>query len=101
MEEKKELTALYQQGARPAGVEVRTSRGIFYREVQYPLGDPRNPMTDADVTRKFVTQAAPVVGEGVARELVDRVLAVEREPTIRPLMERLGCAADRSEARQI
>src|SRR5262245_59091634 len=91
MEEKQELTALFKQGARPAGVEVRTAKGIFYREVQYPLGAPRNPMTDADVARKFLTQAAPVVGEGVARELVDRVLAVEREPTLRPLMERLGC----------
>jgi 2-methylcitrate dehydratase len=96
MEEKKELTALYQQGARPAGVEVRTARGTFYREVQYPLGDPRNPMTVADVTRKFLAQAAPVVGEGRARELVDRLLAVEREPTIRPLMERLGCAVGRA-----
>jgi 2-methylcitrate dehydratase len=93
LEEKKELTDLYRQGARPAGVEVRTARGTFYREVRYPLGDPRNPMTDADVTRKFLTQAAPAMGERVARDLVDRVLAVEREPTLGPLMERLGCAA--------
>jgi 2-methylcitrate dehydratase PrpD len=77
-------------------VEVRTARGTFYREVQYPLGDPRNPMTVADVTRKFLAQAAPVVGEGRARELIDRLLAVEREPAIRPLMERLGCAVGRA-----
>ena len=96
MEEKKELTALYKQGARPAGVEVRTARGTFYREVQYPLGDPQNPMTDADVTRKFLTQAVPVVGEATSRELVERVLTVEKEPSVRPLMERLGSAVDRS-----
>jgi hypothetical protein len=53
-------------------------------------------MTDADVTRKFLTQAVPVMGGDPARELVDRVLALEREPALLPLMERLGRAADRS-----
>src|SRR6185503_21119522 len=45
LEEKPELTALFKQGARPAAVEVTTSRGVFYREVLYPHGDPHNPMT--------------------------------------------------------
>ena len=43
LEAKSELTALFKQGARPAAVEVKTRRGIFYREVLYPKGDPHKP----------------------------------------------------------
>jgi 2-methylcitrate dehydratase PrpD len=90
MEEKKELTALFKQGARPAGVEIATARGTFYREVPYPLGDPHNPMTDAHVTKKFMTQAVPVLGRDVAEQVVERALGLEKEASAGPLMALLG-----------
>ncbi|MEQ8193930.1 MAG: MmgE/PrpD family protein [Rhodospirillales bacterium] len=90
MEEKKELTALFKQGARPAGVEIVTARGTFYREVSYPLGDPHNPMTDAHVTEKFMTQAAPVLGQAAAERVAEQALGLEKEKSVGPLMELLG-----------
>jgi 2-methylcitrate dehydratase len=90
LEAKPELTALFKQGARPAAVEVQTRRGIFRREVLYPKGDPNNPMTWDDVTRKFMKQAEPVVGRGTAREIVSRTAAVEKETSARAYAELLG-----------
>ena len=83
LEAKPELTALFRQGARPAAVEVKTRRGVFYREVPYPKGDPRNPMTWADVTKKFLTQAEPVLGDKLARQVVDRTGGIEKEADMR------------------
>lgn len=90
LEEKPELTALFGQGLRPAAVEVKTPRGAFYREVLRPLGDPRNPMTWDDITRKFVTQAAPVLGAKRAREVVERTFSIEKEENMRAFAEMLG-----------
>ena len=90
LEAKPELTALFKQGARPAAVEVKTPRGVFYREVLYPRGDPHNPMTWDDVTRKFMTQAAPVLGSKLAKAVVDRTFSIENEADMRSFAELLG-----------
>ena len=93
LEAKPELTALFKQGARPAAVEVKTRRGVFYREVLYPKGDPHNPMTWADVTQKFMTQAEPVLGNALAHEVIDRASAIEKEADVRAFAELLGKSA--------
>jgi 2-methylcitrate dehydratase len=90
LEEKPELTALFKQGLRPAAIEVKTPRGAFYREVFYPLGDPRNPMSWDDVTKKFVAQAEPVLGTKRTREIVDRTFSIEKEENMRAFAEMLG-----------
>ena len=90
LEAKPELTALFKQGLRPAAVEVKTPRGAFYREVLHPLGDPRNPMTWDDVTKKFITQAEPVLGTKRARDVVDRTFSIEEEVNMRSFAEMLG-----------
>ena len=92
LEAKPELTALFKQGARPAAVEVTTRRGVFSREVLYPKGDPRNPMSWADVTQKFMKQAGPVLGSTLAQEIVERTSAVEKETDMRAFAARLGGA---------
>jgi 2-methylcitrate dehydratase len=90
LEEKPELTTLFRQGRRPAAVEVKTPRGTFHREVLYPLGDPRNPMTWDDVTKKFLTQAEPVLGAQRAREIADRTFAIDGEASMRSFVALLG-----------
>ena len=90
LEEKPELTTLFKQGLRPAGVQVTTYRGVFHREVVHPLGDPRNPMTWEDVSRKFISQAERVLGEKVAKEVVDRTFAIEDEKNMRLFAKVLG-----------
>jgi 2-methylcitrate dehydratase PrpD len=93
LEAKPELTALFKQGARPAAVEVKTRRGIFYREVLYPKGDPHSPMTWADVTEKFMRQAEPVLGAKRASLIASRARAIEHEPDIASFAELLGGVA--------
>jgi 2-methylcitrate dehydratase len=90
LEEKPELTALFRQGLRPAAVEVKTPRGAFYREVQCPLGDRRNPMTWDDITRKFVTQAGSVLGRTLTRDIIDRTFSIEKEENMRTFVALLG-----------
>lgn len=90
LEAKPELTALFEKGARPAAVEVKTRRGTFVREVLYPKGDPRNPMTWSDVERKFRSQAEPVIGSALADQIIDRTAALESEPSARAYAELLG-----------
>ncbi len=85
-----ELTALFKQGARPAAVEVTTRRGTFRREVRYPKGDPRNPMTWEDVERKFMQQAVPAIDEGLAGRIVEYTQNIERETDIRDFAALLG-----------
>ena len=76
------LTDLYRQGGRPARIEVETDRGPFAQESLYPRGDPRNPMTDAELIAKFNSQAEPMLGAGAAR-LVPRVMEIDRETNMR------------------
>lgn len=95
LEAKPELTALFKQGARPAAVEVKTRRGMFRREVLYPKGDPQNPMTWDDVTRKFMKQAEPVIGHGPAAKIVDRTAAVDKEGNMRAYCDLLSTTAGR------
>ncbi len=92
LEARADLTALYRQGARPAAVEVKTRRGTFAREVLYPKGDPNNPMTWDDVTRKFTSQAAPVLGRALAADIAGRCMTIEQEPDIRDFVHKLGGA---------
>jgi 2-methylcitrate dehydratase len=93
LEAKPELTALFKQGARPAAVEAKTRRGIFYREVLYPKGDPHSPMTWADVTEKFMRQSEPVLGAKRASQIASRARAIEHEIDIASFAELLGGVA--------
>jgi 2-methylcitrate dehydratase len=90
LEAKSELTTLFKKGGRPAAVEVTTSRGTFYREVLYPKGDPNNPMTWDDVTRKFLKQSEGALNAAVAGEIVERTATLEREADIRAFAKLLG-----------
>lgn len=90
LEAKPELTALFKQGKRPAAVEVKTKRGTFTREVRYPKGDPDNPMTWDDVSKKFMNQAEPVLGNALAREVIERTMAIEKEGDIRGFVQKLA-----------
>ena len=74
-------------------VTVTTTDGReLHKQLDYPKGDPRNPLTDAEVEEKFDALAAPVLSaEGRAR-LKDAVWNLERQPSITSVMEL--CVAD-------
>ena len=46
-------------------VEIRTGDGrLLSRQLDYPKGDPRNPLTDAEITGKLEALAEGVSGLG-------------------------------------
>jgi 2-methylcitrate dehydratase PrpD len=61
---------------RPATVELRLRDGRTVSErVPTPYGEPANPVSDEDMTAKFVRLSAPVVGDAAAAELAERLWA--------------------------
>jgi hypothetical protein len=51
-------------------------------------------MTWEDVTRKFMKQAIPVIGENLAREVADRSAHIEREKDVGEFARLLGATID-------
>ena len=45
--------------------------------IDHCIGSARNPMTDAQLTRKFGELAEPVIGAARTKELLDRSWSVE------------------------
>jgi 2-methylcitrate dehydratase len=71
--ERPEFIGRYPQ-AMPTRVAVRTRSGKEYvQQVEYPLGHPRNPMSDRDVEDKFRRLAAGQLARTHARKVIDSV----------------------------
>lgn len=74
-------------------VTIRTTDGEeLTRELDYPKGDPRNPLTDAEIEEKFDALAEPVLSGEARKRLKDAVWNLPRLGAIDDLM-RL-CRAD-------
>jgi 2-methylcitrate dehydratase len=75
-------------------VTIETSGGANHtKELDYPKGDPRNPLTDEEVEAKFDALADPVLTEGRRQQLKEAVWSLEKLGSISELMAL--CAADR------
>ena len=71
-----------------ADVEVETTDGrTFSTRLDFPKGDPRNPLSDAEVEAKFDALAAPVMSESAADRLKEAVWSLETQPSVTELME--------------
>ena len=78
LQEDPALTAAYPEGV-PNRVTVRTWDGSeVVREVWYPRGHVRNPMTDDEVVEKFRRNVTGVLPPAQAERLVERVMGIER-----------------------
>ncbi|MFI5715749.1 MmgE/PrpD family protein [Nocardia sp. NPDC051750] len=63
---------------RPASVELRLRDGrVVSHRVDLPYGEPGNPVSDAEMTAKFVRLAAPVLGAQAAEKLAVDLWAFE------------------------
>ncbi len=71
-------------------VTVRTSRGSFTVTVEYPRGNPENPLSDAELAEKFLWLAADTAGEERSRELVAAVGHLEWMHNVKHLTELLA-----------
>ena len=74
-------------------VRLETEAGeVLTRQVDYPLGHSKNPMSDAQVEEKFRRLSAGRVPEARVDELLRRLWALEREKDIGELLGLLaGC----------
>lgn len=77
LEEDPQLTAGYPDGI-PNRIEVRTHEGqVFTREVRYPRGHAKNPLSDAEVVNKFRANVEGVLSPAQAQRVVEAVWTLE------------------------
>jgi 2-methylcitrate dehydratase len=71
-----------------AGIsEIHTRQGTVYKKrVEYPMGDPRNPMTDQELEDKFRNMAEKYMTEGEIKKVIKTVYGLEKLHDIRKLM---------------
>ncbi len=62
---------------KPAEVIIETERGRFSERVDFPKGDPREPMTDEELTEKFVGLTQDVLSENRRKRITDAIWQVE------------------------
>lgn len=85
LEEDDTLTAGYPEGI-PNRVEVEMVDGKRYvREVKFPPGHARNPMSDELLHDKYVSLATPMLGEEGAAKVAQVVDSLESVPNVRAL----------------
>jgi 2-methylcitrate dehydratase len=68
-------------------VKIHTTNGReFSKQLDYPKGDPRNPLTDKEVEEKFEALAGPVMTPGARRGVIDAIWALEKQDSVAGLM---------------
>jgi 2-methylcitrate dehydratase PrpD len=73
-----ELTKGY-PGQRAAHIEIELNDGRVFKYFQPTRkGDPEMPLTDAELNEKYLELATPVIGDAVARRLLDALWSLEK-----------------------
>ncbi len=68
-------------------VVLRTTDGReFTKQLDYPKGDPRNPLTDAEVEAKFESLADGVLSKAAQKKLKDAIWNLENIGSVTKLM---------------
>src|SRR5690349_2140645 len=71
-------------------VTIRTTSGLeFTRQLDYPKGDPRNPLTDAEIEEKFAALAGPVLSRSAQKKVREAVWNLEKLRSVAELMRLL------------
>ncbi len=68
-------------------VNIDTTDGrSFHKQLDYPKGDPRNPLTDQEVEEKFAALADGVLSKGAQQRVKDAIWNLERVGSVSELM---------------
>jgi 2-methylcitrate dehydratase len=68
-------------------VRIQTVDGReFTKQLDYPKGDPRNPLTDNEIEEKFEALAAPVMSRQPRRRALDAIWSLEKQSKVTELM---------------
>jgi 2-methylcitrate dehydratase len=71
-------------------VTIRTTSGQeFTKQLDYPKGDPRNPLSDAEIEEKFAALAGPVMGKAAQKKVREAVWNLEKLESVNELMKLL------------
>ena len=69
-------------------VRIHTIDGReFIEQLDYPKGDPRNPLTDQEVEEKFEALAEPVMPREARRHAIDAIWNLEKQASVSELMK--------------
>ncbi|MFW6205866.1 MAG: MmgE/PrpD family protein [Gemmatimonadota bacterium] len=69
-------------------VTVMTADGrAFEKQLDYPKGDPRNPLSDDEIAAKFTALAEPIMSDASRQRLIDAVWALDDLDTVTALMD--------------
>jgi 2-methylcitrate dehydratase PrpD len=67
----------------PASVEIVTKKGDRHvAKIEYPKGDPENPLSWDELIQKFETLVAPIFSSKRVKEIIDRVQSLEKEDNL-------------------
>jgi 2-methylcitrate dehydratase len=68
-------------------VNITTTDGrMFTKQLDYPKGDPRNPLTDSEVEEKFAALAEGVLSERAQKKLKEAIWNLEKIGSVSKLM---------------
>ena len=68
-------------------VQITTKDGrSFHKQLDFPKGDPRNPLTDQEVEEKFAALAEGVLSQPAQKRLKDAIWSLERVGSVSELM---------------
>ncbi len=67
----------------------RTDGQEFTRQLDFPKGDPRNPLTDKEVEEKFSALAGPVLPSAAQKKVIRAVWQLEKVDSVSKLMRLL------------
>jgi 2-methylcitrate dehydratase PrpD len=80
-------------GPEPGRVKITTTRGTYTKQVDYAYGDPKNPVTFADVMSKFYDCAShsikPIPAENI-HKLAELVQGLEAADDVAEIMKLIG-----------
>ena len=79
-------------------VTIRTTSGQeFTKQLDYPKGDPRNPLSDAEIEEKFAALASPVMGKAAQKRVRKAVWNLEKLESVSALMKLLKARRTRKQ----
>jgi len=68
-------------------VDIRTTDGrSFRKQLDYPKGDPRNPLSDQEIEEKFSALAEGVLSSSAQKKLKDAIWSLEKIGSVSKLM---------------
>ena len=71
-------------------VAIRTVDGqVFTKQLDYPKGDPRNPLTDREIEEKFSALASPIMSKAAQKKVMKAIWELEKLESVSELMKML------------